>query len=281
MSLNEEDLIKARPLLFESRPFSRLTKRNTTLQSPSSAPITNHHAEINLDFSYFTSALTRIQLLLNTNAREISRYATEKNTITARASEARSTLIELRTLLEQSQNEKINRLEYDKIASDILSIKALRARDEQQTNIDRLNAEIKELERERDEYSQVWAARRGQFEEIVKQLEVMSAQIKEDKDEQDRREGMSEEEEEGEEGEVAGGKSGGATPAHTGEGLMVPVATRGVTPNVGSGATPQPVSDEKEEGEEEEEEGEDVDIVDAPPLRGKTVEKGGDRMDMS
>ena len=270
----------------------------------------NAHAEIELDFTVFTAALTRIQLQLNTNARERARYAAEKSAITERAGEARNQLVELRAQLEHSQREKTHRLEYDAIAAGILSIKTLRARDEQYANIDRLNAEIRELERERDDYSHVWAARRGQFEEIVKQLEVMSAQIKEDKEEQDRREGMSEgeAEEEGEEGEVSassggggsgggggggagsgsggsggkGGSSGGATPADGALALPGAAAVRGLTPNVAGGATPQPVNDEKEEGEEEEDE--DVELVDAPPLsRAKIVGKGGggggDRMD--
>jgi hypothetical protein len=286
-----EDYIKARPLLFEARPFTRITKLNNNLQSLS--PLTekpNLHADIDLDFSYFSAALNRIQLQLTTSSREVSRYAAEKTRIEATADEARATLVRLRELLAASQREKTHRLEYDEIAGDILnSTPRLKPRDEQNKNLERLNEEIKELERERDEYRHVWAARRAQFEEIVKQLEVMSAQIKEDKDEQDRREGMSEEEEEGEEVEAAGNKSAGAsTPAMSVDekarlGLPAQGASRGGTPNVGTGATPVPVVDEKEEGEEDDDD--DVDLVDAPPLRpempqgNKVLEP--DRMDTS
>ncbi|KAA8899638.1 Tho complex subunit 7-domain-containing protein [Sphaerosporella brunnea] len=303
MSLNEEDYIKSRPLLFEARPFARITKRNNQLQSTtplsSSSSSTNTHAEIDLDFSYFSSAITRIQLQLTTSSREVSRYAAEKTRIESLAAEARETLMRLRESLLSSQLEKTNRLEYDRIAADILeSTPRLKPRDEQHANIARLNEEIKDLEREREEYRKVWAARRAQFEEIVKQLEVMSAQIKEEKDEQDRRDGMSEgEEEEGEEVEGPTGavKSGGATPAQSfveekvASRLGVPStpAPGPSTPNVGTGATPVPVVDEKEEGEEDDD---DVDLVDAPPMRPEETEEkkegpdpgpGPERMDTS
>jgi len=280
-----EDLIKSRPLLFESRPFSRITKRKETLLAtiPASS-LAAQHAEIDLDFAYFTSVISRIQLLLDTNAREVTRYEHDKATITSTASEARATLIHLRELLAESQREKQNRLEYDAIASDILNSRGLRPRDEQYANLGRLNAEIKELERERDEYTQVWTARRQQFEMIVKQLEVMWSQIKEDKDEQDRREGMSEEEE-GEEveaparGSQSGAETpfvGGTTPVPEGGKLGVPTAAGGASPGMSAntGATPQPV-DEKEEGEED-----DVDLVDAPSLQKEhEMQEEGESMD--
>lgn len=227
-----EDLIRARPLLFESRPLTRVNKRVSQLTSAN--PPTPAHPDIDLDFSHFTTALSRIQLLLSTTTREISRYNTEKTSITLLASDARTLLTTLRTTLLDAQQEKRNRLEYDDIAGGILEIQGLRPRAEQYQSLTRLGGEIRELERERDEYSQVWAARRAQFEEIVKQLEVMSAQIKEDKEEQDRREGMSEEEEEGEEVDPVPGK-----------GLGVPVGGQ-------QGSTPVPMVEEKEEGEEEE-----------------------------
>lgn len=275
-------MIKSRPLLFETRPFTRLNKRNTTLQTlPETASPSQHHGEIDLDFAYFSSAITRIQLHLATTQREITRYSVEKSHIEETAASARDTLVELRATLAASQQEKAHRLEYDAIASDILeAVPRLKPRAEQEQNLARLNDEIAELQRERDEYGVVWAARRAQFEQIVTQLELMSAQIKEDKEEQDRREGMSEEEEEGEEVEGAATKSGGATPAQGGAtaearlGLPVVGTPRPGTPGVGGGATPQPVVDEKEEGEEDD----DVELGDAPPSQ---VMPAVDRMDMS
>jgi len=281
--IRAEELIKSRPLMFETRPFSRLNKRNIALQAlTAGASPAQQHAEIDLDFAYFSSTITRTQLHLTTTQREITRYGVEKSHIEETAATARETLVELRSSLAASQQEKAHRLEYDAIASDILeALPRLKPRAEQELNLARLNDEIRELQRERDEYGVVWAARRAQFEQIVTQLKLMSAQIKEDKEEQDRREGMSEEEEEGEEVEGPTAKSGGATPAQGGAtaearlGLPVVGTPRPGTPGIGGGATPQPVVDEKEEGEEDED---DVVLGDAPPPQ---VVPAVDRMDMS
>lgn len=225
-----EDLIRARPLLFESRPIARIVKRLAPLTAAAPAP--TPLPDLDLDFAHFCASLARIQLLLSTSTREVARYTADQGAITAQAGAARAELAQLRGSLAGAQTAKAHRLQYDAIAGDILGMQGLRPRAEQRVSLARLGGEIAELERERDEYSKVWAARRGQFEEIVKQLEVMSAQIKEDKDEQDRREGMSEEEEEGEE---VGDKP-----------LLAVLGTQG------QGSTPVPVVEEREEGEEDE-----------------------------
>ncbi|PWW73348.1 hypothetical protein C7212DRAFT_339874 [Tuber magnatum] len=276
--LDEEELIKTRPLLFEQRPYNRLLKRCLPLLKPSQLPTTTeglntYGEELELDFKAFEGVIARIQLLRETNKREVERYEKEKGDILETATAARETLVTLRQTLQLSQREKENKLIYDAIASDILSKNTLKSRDEQSVNIERLNKEIAELEAERDEYRQVWNARRDQFGQIVDQLQKMWAQIKEDKDEQDRREGMSEEEE--------------------GEEVEVPVISRQFsesntpfnisTPkhSASHAATPVPVitntspDDEKEEGEaEEKEEGEadedeDIEFTDPPAENGE------------
>ncbi len=244
-------------------------------------------------------------MLLQTNTREVERYSADVTAIESTAARARETLIKLRETLVLVQQEKENKLHYDSIASDILSTRGLKPRDEQLVQLDRLRGEIRELERERDEYRQVWTARREQFGEIVKQLERMWAQIKEDKDEQDRREGMSEEEE----GEEVEGKEESTPATQEGKSTPLHLPTESATPMVATPmpevATPMPTTggetpaqdraiaddvqmdEEREEGEEQEEgeereEGEetlddDVDLVDAPPLRvhAPTTEKEG------
>ncbi|KAI5838373.1 Tho complex subunit 7-domain-containing protein [Morchella snyderi] len=261
---DEEALVKARVLAHEARPYNRLVKRCSSITNPDT-PLTPDAAarlrdEIDVDFKYFESVITRIQLLKDTNRREVERYEKEKGDILETASTARSTLISLRATLQTTQNEKANKLHYDTIATDILRTGGLKARDEQTVNLDRLHKEISALEREREDYRAVWAARRTQFGQIVDQLEKMWAQIKEDKDEQDRREGMSEEEEGEEvEGAVAPGAGAGVGAAGLkvvggggGEGVGGDAATpAGMTPSVGVGAEEE--EEEMEEGEESEE----------------------------
>ncbi|KAI5776677.1 hypothetical protein EDC01DRAFT_699061, partial [Geopyxis carbonaria] len=213
-TMTEEELIRSRLLLFESRPFSRINKRIASLAppaptskptptaaaAPAALPLPSH-AEIDLDFSHFTGVLTRLQLLLSTNTREVTRYSSKATTIATLCEKARTDLISLRDELAAAQVEKANRLVYDEIARDILATRALKPRDEQHENIARLEAEIEELERERGEYEATWVARRVQFAAIVGQLEMLWASIKEEKEEQERREGMSEEPEGEAEGE--------------------------------------------------------------------------------
>ncbi|KAL0636154.1 hypothetical protein Q9L58_004828 [Maublancomyces gigas] len=277
---------------------------------PTRASAQRLREEIDLDFKFFEGVVARIQLLKDTNRREVERYDKEKGDILETASTARSTLIALRESLTLSQQEKENKLIYDVIATDILSNRALKPRAEQHVNLDRLNKEIADLEAEREEYRTVWAARRAQFGQIVDQLEKMWAQIKEDKDEQDRREGMSEEEE-GEEVENPARSttpflpsSSGATPKPAQSHLDTTVPMDAATPGV---STPIPVithtspEQEMEEGEEaeveegeaqegEQEDGADMEIVDAQVTRkqsGKEEEREegeeeeGDKMDVT
>jgi len=135
----------------------------------------------------FEITIARIQLLQDTNRREIERYEAEKLNILQLSEQARHDMALLRDSLVAAQQEKANRLEYDAIANDILSTKVMRlGREEQRVNMQRLEAEIAELEQERRQYGQVWQARREQFGEIVGRLEKMQEQIQEDKEEHGR-----------------------------------------------------------------------------------------------
>lgn len=83
-----EELIKARILTHEQRPYSRLLKRCSSLTSPdlvvSADGAQRLREEIDLDFKFFESVITRIQLLKDTNRREVERYEKEKGDICER-----------------------------------------------------------------------------------------------------------------------------------------------------------------------------------------------------
>ena len=81
-----EELIKTRPLLFEQRPYNRLLKRCTPLLKPEQLPTTSeglntYGEELELDFRAFEGVIARIQLLRETNKREVERYEKEKGDI--------------------------------------------------------------------------------------------------------------------------------------------------------------------------------------------------------
>ena len=139
---------------------------------------------------------------------------------------------ELRVQLEEARKTLALRKTYDELAEKITSNRLLRPREDQHANLEKLNAEIADLERESRDYARTWSERREQFGRIVEEGMQLRRLIRDEKEEVERREGM-EEREEGEEGEVGSqrGRSsaagtprpdaGGATPMH-----MVPDSDR-------------------------------------------------------
>ena len=73
----------------------------------------------------------------------------------------------LRVQLDEAQRTLAIRKTYDVLADQITGDRALKPRDEQYGNIEKLRAEIEDLEREGREYSQSWVERREQFGRVV------------------------------------------------------------------------------------------------------------------
>lgn len=171
-----------------------------------------------LDFAAFESSIVRIQLLLTSNTRERERYAAEKLKIQVTAQAVRDNTNELRVQLEEAQKTLALRKEYDELAEKITSNRMLRPREDQHTNLDKLNAEIAGLEKEGQEYAQTWAERRQQFGRIIEEGMLLRRLIRDEKEEVERREGMEDSGDDGEDGEagsVRGRSSGFATPMQT------------------------------------------------------------------
>ena len=172
-----------------------------------------------LDFAGFESSIIRIQLLLISNEKERERYAAEKLNIQANAQAVRENIAELRIQLEEAQRTLELRKEYDVLAEKITSNHHLKPREEQHVNLEKLNAEIADLEQESQEYATIWNRRREQFDKIIDQTTEMQRQIKDEKEEVERREGMEEDDEE-QRGTTSGNatprpsEAGGATPMH-------------------------------------------------------------------
>jgi len=155
-----------------------------------------------------------MQLLLTSNARERERYAAEKLRIQATAQDIRENTTKLRLQLEEAQKTLALRKTYDELAEKITSNRLLRPREDQHANLDKLNAEIADLERESRDYAHTWAERRQQFGRIIEEGMHLRRLIRDEKEEVERREGMEEREDgdEGEAGSLRGPDSGVATP---------------------------------------------------------------------
>lgn len=236
----------------EEKPFRRIAKRlmtsnnlvlsPTDLSSPSESKGANSttslgdeeqsqveiyrqlREDITLDCEAFESSIVRTQFLLGSNERERERYAAEKIRIQATAQAVRDNTAELRVHLEEAQNQLALRKTYDELAEKITSNRLLRPREDQYANLDKLNNEIADLEKESKDYAHTWAERREQFGKIIEEGMHLRRLIRDEKEEVERREGM-EEREDGD--EVEGGSSrerpsavntprGGATPLHPG-----------------------------------------------------------------
>lgn len=169
-----------------------------------------------LDFAGFESSIIRIQLLLSSNEKERQRYATDKLNIQTNAQTVRDNTAELRIQLERAQRTQALRKEYDVLADQITSNHLLKPREEQRLNLEKLNAEIADLDQESLEYATIWTRRREQFNKILDQTAEMQRQIKDEK-------------EEGDEDEQRGTASGDATPrpSSAGRGTPVPGGEKG------------------------------------------------------
>ncbi|KAL8675076.1 MAG: hypothetical protein Q9168_000559 [Polycauliona sp. 1 TL-2023] len=226
----EDSFHKSRLLNVEEKPFKRITKRllapTSLVAVPPTLPPTpppdtsaadeaaaaqqiqkqqqlDSHRQWRedalLDFAAFESSIIRIQFLLTSNIRERERYAAEKVKIQATAQAVRDNTSELRVQLVEAQGKLALRKEYDQLADKITSNRLLRPRAEQHANLEKLNGEIAELERESQEYAQTWSERREQFGKIIEEGMQLRRLIRDEKEEVERREGM---EDDGEEGDM-------------------------------------------------------------------------------
>jgi Tho complex subunit 7 len=147
---------------------------------------------VTLDFAAFESSIARIQFLLSNNEKERERYAAEKLHIQSTAQDVRDNTVDLRTQLEAAQKTLNLRKTYDDLTEKITSNRLLRPREDQKANLEKLEVEILELEKESKEYAKTWSERREQFGRIVEEGMQLRRLIRDEKEEVERREGMQE-----------------------------------------------------------------------------------------
>ncbi|EPS29187.1 hypothetical protein POX_f08235 [Penicillium oxalicum] len=217
----EDALHKSRLLNVEEKPFKRIAKRllnPESLISDSSLPLTpppdesdidpstgadakrqkrieewrTFREDVALDFAAFEGSIARIQFLLTSNEAERQRYASEKLAILDTMQSVRQNTIELRSQLEEAQRLLALRKTYDDLADKITSNRLLKPREDQQANLQKLQSEITELEKESKDYATTWAERREQFGRIVDEGMQLRRLIRDEKEEVERREGMQE-----------------------------------------------------------------------------------------
>ncbi|KAJ5707307.1 hypothetical protein N7488_007108 [Penicillium malachiteum] len=238
---DEDALHKSRLLNVEEKPFKRISKR---LLNPESLIVTNRflpltpppedpdtdataeleaekqkrleewrhfREDVTLDFAAFEGSIARVQFLLTSNEEERQRYATEKVRIISTMDAVRQNTTELRVQLDEAQRLLALRKSYDELAEKITRNRLLKPREEQQANLQKLQLEISDLEKESKDYAKTWAERREQFGRIVEEGMQLRRLIRDEKEEVERREGMQEGED-GDEGDASSkGKLSAAT----------------------------------------------------------------------
>ncbi|GKT42005.1 THP3 C2A9.11c [Colletotrichum spaethianum] len=257
----EQELHKTRLVNIEEKPFKRITKRLVSIttiansqlkQQPTPPPegangekednvetkqeaatktlreIDQIKDDLTLDFAAFDSSIARLQFLLDANVRERERYKADQQRILEECQNVRGNNARLREQLEGAKATLAQRKEYDKLANALMA-KGLRPRGEQESNLKKLEEEIRDLEKESETYAVTWRERRDQFSKIMDEGMLLRRQIRDEKEEVERREGMNEDGEE--DGEAS---RGGQTPRH--------VSSGNVTPHPDSGAVPRPTS---------------------------------------
>lgn len=233
-------LHKSRLLNVEEKPFKRISKRllnpESLIASNASLPLTpppedpgtdatataetekqkrleewrHFREDVTLDFAAFEGSIARIQFLLTSNEEERQRYAAEKVRIVSTMQSVRENTSELRIQLDEAQRLLALRKTYDDLTEKITSNRLLKPREDQQANLQKLQDEITELEKESKDYAKTWAERREQFGRIVEEGMQLRRLIRDEKEEVERREGMQEGVD-GDEGEVTSkGKASGA-----------------------------------------------------------------------
>jgi hypothetical protein len=117
------------------------------------------------------------------NAKERERYAAEKIQIEATAKNVRDNTARLRIQLHEAQKNLQVRKTYDELAEKITSNKALKPRDEQYVNLEKLKSEIEDLERESREHDLAWRERREQFARTADESARLRRLIRDEKEE--------------------------------------------------------------------------------------------------
>lgn len=182
--------------------------------------------DVMLDFANLESTFIRIEFLKNSNDKERERYAAEKINILETAQAVRNNTAELRIQLADSQRTLALRKEYDTLATRITSNRMLKPREEQHANLDKLNAEIADLEQEGRDYAQTWIERKEQFDRIMAEGRQMLRIIRGEKDESEKEETMDDADE----------QDGSAS-----KGDNTPRLEEGATPQAEDGDAPTPV----------------------------------------
>jgi hypothetical protein len=170
----------ANGLVKDTNEDNKTTEEQHPPPQAQAAPAEDISQDIAIDFSLFESSILRIQLLYTSNAEERSNYLQKKDQILSTSSAVITSITQLRSDLETAQSNLAQRKEYDVLADSITSNRLLRPREDQKLAIAKLNEEIAELERTRDEHIKTWVDRKEQFARLHSQAQEFRRVIRDE-----------------------------------------------------------------------------------------------------
>lgn len=196
---------------------------NGSFQSPSTQSQKQEEYTVHLahfrrtvqhDHTSLLSNLARYQFLLRQNASEVARYNAQTTSITRQCHDVKRETAALRTRLQHATSTMETRRKWDAQAEAVLhepgSGERRRTRAELGGAMEKLRAEIEELEREGEELRSAWQMRRDVFGDVVREGQRLKRVV--------RNEAEKAETEEDSEAHSDAGSDAGSAVDHEGEG---------------------------------------------------------------
>ncbi|KAI8581321.1 hypothetical protein K450DRAFT_232490 [Umbelopsis ramanniana AG] len=173
--MDDEAIIRNR-LAVEERPFKSLVLRykawTNSINSDTRENIEHGYEAILIQIAQYELAMKQHQLMHQMNEREVRNYQNEVSRIATEIEDTQSHISKLKQDLERANEIRNNKLEYDRIAHDILQ---LEDRDTYNKNILQMRADIDLLKEEKAKQSAVFKNRKEQFSNllaVVKELQT-------------------------------------------------------------------------------------------------------------
>ncbi|OZJ05535.1 hypothetical protein BZG36_01927 [Bifiguratus adelaidae] len=188
---DEETSVKTR-LSVDERPLRNLIKKFYSWVNQLDN-VTNEEAQTSLDalflqLLHYQILLKRQQALHDMNIQEVQNYSQENIRIEQESQEAKEAIVALQSELEKARKLRDNKMEYDKIAKDIMQLKT---RKESLDTIQQLESDIKMLEKEKVTYKTLRQHREQQFYTLIGSVKALQKEIEEERERGNQAERMA------------------------------------------------------------------------------------------
>ncbi|KAJ9134828.1 hypothetical protein NKR19_g8519 [Coniochaeta hoffmannii] len=152
-----------------SNSIGTMNGKTTDIDEDDMGGLSGLREDIVIEFASFDSSIARLQFTVTANVRERNRYCASRGRIQDTMQPVQDNMPLLRQRLQVSRGTLRQRNRLDELAEKITNNQVLKPRADQVACLEVLDEECKQLEREKEEYNQMWRARRKQFELIMEE----------------------------------------------------------------------------------------------------------------